>query len=157
MPPEPSAALDADAHAGRQTKRAASRPPFVSVSASGSEAHAAAWHRRGGVTSTSVAPPTRITATAGELGKPPLQLLAVVVGGDRLCYHLSMKKQGLPARQTRAARAGMTLGLEWFEKISAVEDIKLTESARRRAAEFDRLGLSPAERRKAILDAYRNG
>jgi hypothetical protein len=38
-----------------------------------------------------VAPPTRITATAaGELGKPLLQLLAVVVGGGLLDLRLDL-------------------------------------------------------------------
>jgi hypothetical protein len=41
----------------------------------------------------------------------------------------------------------------WGEKISAVEGIKLT--AKKRAAEFDGLGLSPPQRRQAIMRANR--
>jgi hypothetical protein len=49
----------------------------------------------------------------------------------------------------------MTLGAEWGERISAVEGIKLTPAGKMRSAEFERLGLSPAQRRQAILRAYR--
>jgi hypothetical protein len=38
-----------------------------------------------------------------------------------------------------------------------VEGIKLTAAAEKRAADFDRQGLSPAQRRVAILQAYRKG
>jgi hypothetical protein len=51
----------------------------------------------------------------------------------------------------------MTLGRERFAKISAVEGIELTASMKRRAADFDRRGLSGEERRRAIIRAYRKG
>jgi hypothetical protein len=50
--------------------------------------------------------------------------------------------------------SGFTLGPEWAAKINAVEGIKLTPAAERRAADFERRRLSPVERRKAILRAY---
>jgi hypothetical protein len=50
--------------------------------------------------------------------------------------------------------SGLTLGPEWGAKINAVEGIKLTPAAEKRAADFERRGLSPAERRKEILRAY---
>lgn len=53
----------------------------------------------------------------------------------------------------RAARP-VTIGRERFRKISAVEGLSLTYSAR---AEFDNdeeSGLTPAERRQRIIDKY---
>jgi hypothetical protein len=58
-------------------------------------------------------------------------------------------------RNQRPSSRGLTLGPQWGEKINAVEGIKLTPAAERRAADFERRGLSPAERRKEILRAYR--
>jgi len=49
------------------------------------------------------------------------------------------------------------LGRERFAQISAVEGIKPTAAMKKRAAEFERLGLSPAERRREIIKAYRKG
>lgn len=46
------------------------------------------------------------------------------------------------------------LGRARFEKISAVEGIKTTDESRRMFEEFDRLGLTPEERRAAILRKY---
>lgn len=48
----------------------------------------------------------------------------------------------------------MTLGRERFAKISAVEGIELRPDMRARAAEFDRLEMSPAKRRRAIIEAH---
>jgi hypothetical protein len=50
--------------------------------------------------------------------------------------------------------SGLTLGPEWAARINAVEGIKLTPAAEKRAADFERRGLSPAQRRKEILRAY---
>jgi len=55
----------------------------------------------------------------------------------------------------RSSSRGLTLGPKWGAKIHAVEGIKLTPAAVKRAADFERRGLSPAERRKEILRAYR--
>jgi hypothetical protein len=51
----------------------------------------------------------------------------------------------------------MVLGQGWFEAISAVEGIRLSARAKKRAADFDRRGLSHEERRRAIIQAYRQG
>jgi hypothetical protein len=60
------------------------------------------------------------------------------------------------SRNQQASTRGFTLGPKWGEKISAVEGIKLTPAAEKRAADFERRGLSPAERREGILRAYRH-
>ena len=65
-----------------------------------------------------------------------------------------MKKRSPPNR-TRGATAGVILGRERFAKISAVEGIELRPSMKKRAAEFDRRGLSGEERRRSIIRAYR--
>jgi hypothetical protein len=67
------------------------------------------------------------------------------------------RKRGSAPQPTKRRSAGIVIGREWGEKISAVEGIKLSPAARRRADEFDRLNLSPDERRRAILRAYRKG
>ena len=48
----------------------------------------------------------------------------------------------------------LTLGLVGFAKISAVEGITLRVSTRKMFADFDRRGLSPAERRRKILETH---
>jgi hypothetical protein len=65
-----------------------------------------------------------------------------------------MKKQGFESSPRRSAKSGMTLGRDRFAKISALEGVELTASMRKRAAEFDRLGVPAAERRRAIVRAY---
>ena len=51
----------------------------------------------------------------------------------------------------------MIIGRERFAAISAVEGIRLTPEMERRAAEFERRGLTPEERIRAIVDAHRKG
>jgi hypothetical protein len=53
--------------------------------------------------------------------------------------------------------AKFVIGRERFAQISAVEGIKPTAAMKRRAAEFERQGLSPAERRQEIIKVYRKG
>ncbi|HEX4095565.1 MAG TPA: hypothetical protein VHX64_02495 [Caulobacteraceae bacterium] len=53
------------------------------------------------------------------------------------------------------AESEFTLGRKGFAKISAVEGIHLSRAMEDRFREFDRQGLSPAERRKAIAHAFR--
>jgi len=53
--------------------------------------------------------------------------------------------------------AKFVIGRERFTQISAVEGIKLTPAMKKRAAEFERQGLSPAERRREIIKVYRKG
>jgi hypothetical protein len=65
-----------------------------------------------------------------------------------------MKRPAAPSSRERTT-SGMTLGRERFAKISAVEGIELTAGMKRRAADFDRRGLSGEERRRSIMRAYR--
>jgi hypothetical protein len=67
-----------------------------------------------------------------------------------------MKKRGSPPKQRRAAKRP-TLGRDRFAKISEVEGIALTPDMTRRLAEFERMGLSAGERRRAIVRAYSKG
>jgi hypothetical protein len=48
----------------------------------------------------------------------------------------------------------LTLGLVGFAKISAVEGIRLRSSTKKMFADFDRRGLSPAERRREIFEKH---
>jgi hypothetical protein len=48
----------------------------------------------------------------------------------------------------------MVLGREAFARISAVEGIRLTDDMRAEFERFDREGLSPAERRRAIIARF---
>jgi hypothetical protein len=57
-------------------------------------------------------------------------------------------------RVKRAVAKPFILGVEAFAKISAVEGIKLTQEMRKRSAEFDKQGLTPAQRRRAIIKVY---
>jgi hypothetical protein len=68
-----------------------------------------------------------------------------------------MKKCASTSRRRRAAKGVLTLGRERFAKISAVEGIELNADMRARMAEFDRLGMTPAKRRRAIIQVYRKG
>lgn len=47
------------------------------------------------------------------------------------------------------------IGRERFAKISAVEGIKPSGAMKKRVAQFDRDGLSAAERRREIIKAYK--
>jgi hypothetical protein len=57
-------------------------------------------------------------------------------------------------KPAKRAAKGYTIGRAGFAKISAVEGIKLTPSMAANFREFERQGLSPEERRKAILRKY---
>lgn len=52
------------------------------------------------------------------------------------------------------AGSTVVLGRSAFEKISAVEGIKLSRSSERMFSEFDRQGLSAEQRRKALLEKH---
>ena len=60
-------------------------------------------------------------------------------------------KRAAPRPQTK----GLTLGLEGFAWISAVEGIKLSPESLEMFAEFDRLGLSDEEQDKAIFEKFK--
>ncbi len=49
---------------------------------------------------------------------------------------------------------GYTIGRRGFAKISAVEGIRLTDAMAKDFREFERKGLSPEQRRKAIVSKY---
>jgi hypothetical protein len=57
----------------------------------------------------------------------------------------------------RTPSAKFVIGRERFTQISAVEGIKPSAAMKKRTAEFERQGLSPAERRREIIKAYRKG
>lgn len=62
-----------------------------------------------------------------------------------------------PGQESNGQRPShFVIGRSSFGKISAVEGISPTAEALARAREFDRAGLSPEERRKAIVEAYRD-
>jgi hypothetical protein len=48
----------------------------------------------------------------------------------------------------------LTLGLVGFAKISAVEGIALRSSTKKMFADFDRRGLSPAQRQREIFEKH---
>jgi hypothetical protein len=66
-----------------------------------------------------------------------------------------MKSGDSVAKRKRAVR--VTVGRDRFSKISAVEGIVLSQAAKKRAAEFDRLRLTPEERIRRIIDIHRKG
>ena len=65
----------------------------------------------------------------------------------------------MPGRKKSAAdkriAASQVIGRERFAKISAVEGIKPSSAMKKRVAQFDRDGLSAAERRREIIKAYK--
>jgi hypothetical protein len=65
-----------------------------------------------------------------------------------------MKKQNMPRTSETDDRP--VLDRETFAKISEVEGIRLTDDMREAMAEFDRQGLSPAERRRAIIGRFKH-
>ena len=68
---------------------------------------------------------------------------------------ISRAHKGKTAKPSRPAQAnGLTLGLLGFAKISAVEGITMRPATRKMFADFDRRGLSPAERRREIFEKH---
>jgi hypothetical protein len=67
---------------------------------------------------------------------------------------MPVRKKTDPSKRVSAK---FTIGRERFAQISAVEGIKPTAAMKKRAAEFERQGLSPAERRREIIKVYRKG
>jgi hypothetical protein len=53
--------------------------------------------------------------------------------------------------------AKFVIGRERFAQISAVEGIKPTAAMKKRTAIFEKQGLTPDERRRAIIKIYRKG
>lgn len=56
--------------------------------------------------------------------------------------------------KTDAQGRGLVLGLEAFERISAVEGIRLTDAMRRDLRSLEQRGLSSEERTRFIADRY---
>jgi hypothetical protein len=67
-----------------------------------------------------------------------------------------MKRHDSAAKRKRAAGT-VIVGRDRFSKISAVEGVVLSRAAKKRAAEFDRLGLGPEERVRRIVEVHRKG
>jgi hypothetical protein len=65
-----------------------------------------------------------------------------------------MKNRDSAGKRREGAR-GVAVGRERFGKISAVEGVVLSRAAKKRAAEFDRLGLAPEERIRRIVEVHR--
>jgi hypothetical protein len=66
----------------------------------------------------------------------------------------------MPAGKKSSVRkhaAKVVIGRARFAKISAVEGIEPSAAMRKRVAQFDRQGLSAAERRREIIKAYKKG
>ncbi len=65
----------------------------------------------------------------------------------------------MPTRKKSSAKriAKVVIGRERFAKISAVEGIRPSAAMRKRVAQFDRQGLSAAERRREIIKAHKKG
>jgi hypothetical protein len=62
----------------------------------------------------------------------------------------------MPQKADRSAKTGkFVLGAERYERISAVEGIALTPAMKKRSADAKKKKASPAEYRKAIIDAHR--
>lgn len=71
------------------------------------------------------------------------------------CAMLLAIKARNTSRKTKGRALGTRIGRAAFAAISAVEGIKLTPEMKRREREFDRKGLSPEERIKAIVAVHR--
>ncbi len=67
-----------------------------------------------------------------------------------------MKNRDLATKGKQATRV-VTVGRDRFGKISAVEGVVLSRAAKKRAAEFDRLGLGSDERIRRIVEVHRKG
>jgi hypothetical protein len=71
---------------------------------------------------------------------------------ERLKKIVKAKKTTRAKKPTKSTT--LTLGLVGFAKISAVEGITLRSSTKKMFADFDRRGLSPAERRREIFEKH---
>lgn len=66
---------------------------------------------------------------------------------------MRMKQHAKLPRAPALAR-NIILGRVAFDKISAVEGIRLSPASERQFAEFDRLGLSAEERRRLLIEKH---
>ena len=79
--------------------------------------------------------------------------------GRCACYNIHNMKTIVPMGKTtkpskRQPKSTVTIGRRGFAKISAIEGMELSPEAEEDFREFDRLGLSPAARRRALLRKY---
>ena len=65
-----------------------------------------------------------------------------------------VKKTSSRTVSTKRSVSPFVLGRSGFAKISAVEGLKITAAMEAEFREFDRIGLSPTERRAAIARKY---
>ncbi|MDD1532717.1 hypothetical protein C7U89_01490 [Bradyrhizobium sp. WBOS4] len=79
-----------------------------------------------------------------------MPFMAVTAHADRRTLTTMNTRKPKPTKNA----AGFVLGRKAWAKISAVEGIVLSKESEERLAEFDRLGLSPAERRERIIKKY---
>jgi hypothetical protein len=85
--------------------------------------------------------------------------LEISTGCDRLEGMPKRVKKIVKAKKSTKAKGPakaktLTLGLVGFAKISAVEGVMLRASTKTMFADFDRRGLSPAERRREIFEKH---
>jgi hypothetical protein len=66
-------------------------------------------------------------------------------------YNKTMAKM---TKSPKRSSGSYTIGREGFSKISAVEGIKPSRQVDENFREFDKQGLSPAERRRALARKY---
>jgi len=59
-------------------------------------------------------------------------------------------------KSSRAKSKGLVIGRKGFEKISAVEGIRMSREMKATFRNLDKKGASPEERRNAILRKYGN-
>lgn len=75
---------------------------------------------------------------------------------DRWKVAVASRGRVLVTRRTRDGYQdrGLVLGKDAIQKINAVEGIRMSAAAATRTADFDRRGLTPAQRRAEIVRAY---
>jgi hypothetical protein len=64
------------------------------------------------------------------------------------------KANKLKVAPAKAKPKGLTIGLAGFEKVSAIEGLRLTGDMKRTFGRLERRGASAAERRAAIIKRY---
>jgi len=99
--------------------------------------------------------PGRSTPLAAEIGRTARYAVRETTG-RAVQTNAVARDSGASAARSKAATAGkrFALGRDSFAKISAVEGIRLTREMKQDFREFDRKGLSAAERRRAIVNKY---
>lgn len=77
--------------------------------------------------------------------------MAFPVDSDTVKRMFAKKPQKKPLQPRNL---GFVLGRDRFERISEIEGVVTSQTSRLMFAEFDRLGLTPEQRRKAILEKH---